>query len=153
MSKAVISEIDDNDLHEIFSLANKVVKEHVFPMLSEDGIKSIQASLKTEISDILNRELYQALKVKIDGKVVGYIACRNGDHITQLYVDSAYQGRGIGTILIDAVIKQATGPVLKVRASLNAVSFYKNVGFVPQGNETEINGIKFMPMEYKLSSK
>jgi len=150
MNGLIVSNIEEDDLHEIFSLVNKVIEEHVFPALSNEGRKTIRNTLNKDTSDILNKELYQALKVEIGSTIVGYIAWRHGHHIAQLYVDSEYQGKGVGTLLINEVIKRASSPCLKVRASLNAVPFYMKIGFIPKGNESEINGIKFLPMEYKI---
>ena len=150
MNGLLVSDIEEDDLHEIFALANKVIEEHVFPTLSKEGRNTIRNTLNKDTSDILNKELYQALKVEMDSKIVGYIAWRHGYHIAQLYVDSEYQSKGIGTLLVNEVIKRSNSSLLKVRASLNAVQFYMKIGFIPVGNESVINGIKFLPMEFKI---
>lgn len=146
-----VSDIEEHDLHELFSLANKVLEEHVFPALSKEGRKTIRDTLNKDSSDILNKEMYQALKVEIGSKIVGYIAWRHGHHIAHLYIASEYQHKGIGTLLINEVIKRARGQILTVRASLNAVPFYKKMGFIPMGEESVLNGIRYLPMEYKKS--
>jgi len=149
MNGLLVSDIVDDDLDAIFSLANEVLEQQVFPALSKAGINTILNSLNKNTSNIFNKHVYQALKVEIEGKIVGYIAVQHGNHITQLYVDTEYQGRGIGTLLIKEIIKRTSYPLLTVRSSLNAVPFYKKIGFIPTGSESEINGISFLPMELK----
>jgi len=142
-----VSTIYKEDLPTIVGLANKVVEQYVFPGLSEQGQQSIRKSLDKDTSDI-PKDSYQALKAEIRNQIVGYVAWRNGYHIAHLYVDAEYQGKGIGRLLLNEVIKRTSCELLKVRSSLNAVPFYTKMGFVQTGNEAEINGIKFLPMEY-----
>jgi len=152
MNEFLISEIEEKDLPEVFSLANNVLEKQVFPILSSEGIDTIRKNLDSDTSDILNKAIYQALKIKIDDKIVGYIAWRHGYYIAQLYVASEYQRHGIGTRLLDEVRKRAGVVNLKVRASLNAVDFYLKYGFTAEGSASEINNIRFLPMEFKVDS-
>lgn len=145
--------MEEKDLPAILSLANSVLEKHVFPTLPDKGISTLLNSLNSDVSDILDKGLYQALKVEIGNKIVGYIAWRNGNYIAQLYVDSNYQRQGIGAMLVNEALKKARDSVLKVRASLNAVPFYIKYGFTSVGKESEINGIKFLPMEYKICKR
>ncbi|WP_455209113.1 GNAT family N-acetyltransferase [Kaarinaea lacus] len=148
MENLIITEVVEKDLAEILTLANKVSELYVFSTLSLAGQNALKNSQEKDTANIVHNEKYQALKVKAGNKLVGYIAWRHGFHIAQLYVDPEYQGKGIGTLLVDEVVTLAKEPRLKVRSSLNAVGFYKKYGFEPTGEETEINNIKFVPMEY-----
>ncbi|MEF1211824.1 GNAT family N-acetyltransferase [Vibrio alginolyticus] len=40
----------------------------------------------------------------------------------------------------------STGREVRLRASVNAVNFYKSQGFVATGSELEVSGIRFVPM-------
>ena len=150
MDILITSNVAEEDLPEILSLARKVSESDVFPTLSKAGQNALKYSQVKDTADIVHNEIYQALKVKAGGKLVAYVAWRNGYYLAQLFVDSAYQGKGIGTRLVNEVVKLAKGPRLEVRASINAVGFYKKYGFIPTGEESEINNIKFVPMEYKI---
>ena len=148
MDKFLVSDIQEDDLQELFLLANTVVEQYVFPTLTEEGQLTLRNSLNKETIDLLNKDLYQALKVMLDGRIVAYVAWRHDYHIVHLYVTSDFQGYGIGSLLVNEVIKRTRSPNLKVRASINAVRFYTKKGFVAAGPESEINGIRFLPMEY-----
>ena len=152
LDKVTISNVVEGDLDNILSLARLVSEKDVFPTLSIDGQHALIESQEKDVKEILNREIYNALKVEIESKLVAYIAWRNHCHLAQLYVDSEFQGKGIGTLLINEAIKMIKAPSLRVRSSINAVDFYKNNGFMPTGSETEINKIKFVPMERKLKN-
>jgi GNAT superfamily N-acetyltransferase len=80
------------------------------------------------------------------------VAWRHGGYIAQIYVDSTCQGKGIGTALLNEVVRMARGPVLEVKSSLSAAPFYVKYGFVPTGEESELNGIAFVPwcIKYQL---
>jgi GNAT superfamily N-acetyltransferase len=77
-----------------------------------------------------------------DNQTVGFIEISD-NVVIRLFVDPPHQGRGIGKALMNFVteiIKQEY-QVIRAEASLNAVTFYENLGFVKVGDSSEeING-------------
>lgn len=66
-------------------------------------------------------------------KVVGFISLwMSGNFIHHLYIDEKYQGKNIGTKLLDEAIKVMNSPItLKCLAkNTNAVKFYESKGFI-----------------------
>ncbi len=145
-----ISPVTGDDMDAIISLANRVLERHVIPTLSDEGQQAIRRSVEENTRQILDPDIYQARKVEIGREIVAYAAWRHGFYIAQLYVDSDYQGRGIGRALLDNIKAMASGPELELRASLNSVPFYRKNGFRPTGDEAEINGIRFLHMSHKI---
>ena len=68
-----------------------------------------------------------------DGVLAGFIGVRGGTHLFHLFVDAAYQRRGIARALWEAARAQALVPghpgVFTVNASNFAVPFYASLGF------------------------
>lgn len=148
MKDILIREVTENDLHDILSLARRVVEIHVLPGLSSEGKQTLRQSLDDNIRDIIDRNIYASLKATMNDKLIAYIAWRNGNHIAQLYVDSDYHGKGLGSILINEILNHTSESIIKVRSSINAVGFYQQCGFKITDKESELNGIRFVPMEY-----
>ncbi|MCA9889024.1 MAG: GNAT family N-acetyltransferase [Anaerolineae bacterium] len=70
----------------------------------------------------------------LDDQVVGLGMLVEGE-IKRMYVDPAYQGRGIGSRIMSALLDAAREQGLRhvrVEASLNGISFYERQGFVQQ---------------------
>ena len=95
----------------------------------------------------------------IDGSPVGFASLAGAERIDMLYVHPAAAGRGVGTMLIDALEKLAAsrGAVrLTADVSDGAQDFFKRRGFVakqrnsvPLGNEWLAN----TTMEKRLATK
>ena len=66
-----------------------------------------------------------------DTEILGFISLINKTHIGALFIDTGYQGTGIGTLLLNFV--KAVYPVLSLsvyRKNYKALSFYKKAGFI-----------------------
>ena len=85
----------------------------------------------------------------IRGMLVGVIAVNNaGNHISLLFVEKNYQKRGIGTALLNHILKQSNSERITVNASTHAKCFYRKAGFVAASDTCQICGIRFIPMYY-----
>jgi GNAT superfamily N-acetyltransferase len=75
--------------------------------------------------------IWCAFVALVDGQVVG-TGSLNGQTVSAVYVHPDYQGRGIGTKLMDAVENAATAQsqgTLSVQSSVTAKPFYNRRGF------------------------
>ncbi|KUJ62981.1 hypothetical protein AR687_06195 [Flavobacteriaceae bacterium CRH] len=76
-------------------------------------------------------------------KVAGFISLwMSGNFIHHLYIDEIYQGKNIGTKLLDEAIKIMLSPItLKCLAkNTNAVKFYESKGFSVKEKGTSNHG-------------
>ncbi len=68
-----------------------------------------------------------------------------GAHIKKVYVSPAYQGRGIGRLLVEnleQIAKKNGFEEYELNSTVNALNFYKRLGYQEQGPITiEKNGI------------
>jgi GNAT superfamily N-acetyltransferase len=87
--------------------------------------------------------------------IVGMIEMRNWRHVSLLFVDPEFQGKGIGGKLLEKAVEtcRLTDPALgsvTVNSSPNALRAYERMGFAAIGREQDINGVRSVPMEKML---
>lgn len=93
------------------------------------------ASIEKVVAEFSETSIHKNKFVaEISGKVCGVISIKEGDIYTiqSLYVLQAYQGQGIGTQLLEFVIKKFGNTTYELRvADYNhqAINFYKKFGF------------------------
>jgi GNAT superfamily N-acetyltransferase len=85
----------------------------------------------------------------VDGVLAGFIGVRGGTHVYHLFVDAAYQRRGIARALWDAARAAALVPghpgVFTVNASNVAVPFYAALGF-ERTAPMQVDKVRYNPM-------
>ena len=92
----------------------------------------------------------------VDGTLAGMIEIREHNHVALLFVDKAYQRRGIARGLLRAGLAdaRAADPGVErvtVNSSRYGVAAYEKLGFRQTGPERAVNGIVFIPMAMRLT--
>jgi ribosomal protein S18 acetylase RimI-like enzyme len=80
---------------------------------------------------------------RVDGKIAGFVSVWTEDNfIHHLYVDNEYQNKGIGTRLMNEVIRTLQHPVtLKcIKRNTPAIRFYLRHGWEPKSEATSEDG-------------
>jgi predicted N-acetyltransferase YhbS len=101
---------------------------------------------QVDIKRAIDTDIYTSVKAVKDGQIVGYVSWRQGNYIAQLYVSSKYQKKGIGRELVSEMLRRSGSLSIELKASVNAVSFYKRLGFKPTDKEQVKDGIRYLPM-------
>ena len=88
-------------------------------------------------------------------QVVGMIEMRDFQHICLLFVDSAYQRKGIAHRLLKDAKQRCLEhdpslEKLSVNSSPFAIPVYERLGFHAVQEEQLVNGIRYTPMELQL---
>lgn len=138
--------VTQSDHQSILALGEVVNEEFVIPCLNSTGQKAMRCARKADIEQVTNANIYASVKAGSNSVLVGYIAWRRSNYIAQLYVCSTSQGKGIGTGLIREMQKRSGALSIELKASVNAVGFYKRLGFQPIDSEQVKNGIRYQPM-------
>ena len=91
----------------------------------------------------------------VDGALAGMIEMREHNHVALLFVDKAYQRRGLARGLLEAALAdaRAVDPDVErvtVNSSRYGVAAYEKLGFRQTGPERSVNGIVFIPMAMRL---
>lgn len=85
----------------------------------------------------------------IGGEVAGFVAVRERRHLYHLFVAKHHHGSGIARALWNhaRAVAAPSGPAaFTVNAALHAVGVYESFGFMREGQEQCVNGLRFQPM-------
>lgn len=90
------------------------------------------------------------------GKIIGIIGMRsNRTHINLVFTKREYHRQGVATsifqYLLADILKDNPGlREITLNSSPYGKPFYLHIGFKPQSDEKEIDGIRFTPMKYTI---
>jgi GNAT superfamily N-acetyltransferase len=141
-----------DDLPAISAVCLAAFTAAVAPSLSATGIATFENVAAADAFGARLQGDNLILVAEQDARVVGVVELKEGRHLAMLFVDPACQGRGIGHALFEAILPKVRGPLLTVRASLNAVPAYQRYGFVLDGDVGEFNGLVYQPLTYATPS-
>jgi len=141
------------ELHDAYLLVRRTFNKTQKQYYSEQGTRNFYELLKEAIcictlfpDAMLFVGLYGGKTLK------GVCICRDA-HISMLFVDVKFQGKGIGGMLLDEAFKRLREQKYKkltVYAAPNAVEFYRKHGFVVMGRQCCHDGIEYVPMQALL---
>ncbi len=57
-----IAEITEQDMDEILAFASITNEQHVIPCLNDEGQRTMRASMKKDVSAVIDRKKYQTFK-------------------------------------------------------------------------------------------
>jgi predicted GNAT family N-acyltransferase len=102
------------------------------------------------------------LTAKINGTIIGMLELRDQNHISLLFVNKLWHGKGIAKKLVKKAVslvleKDKSIRFFEVNASPFSEKIYAKMGFKKTDDMQNVNGLKFVPMimeievRYKLS--
>jgi ribosomal protein S18 acetylase RimI-like enzyme len=139
------------DVPQVSDLIVRVFDEFIAPEYVVEGVREFLKYVTPEALLKRSQADHFALVATESDQIVGMIEIRHNDHISLLFVDKAFQGRGIARELWQRAlgICRSNQPELKqvtVNSSPYAVPIYEKLGFQPQGEQRVTNGIAYVPM-------
>lgn len=148
----LIRKLISEDLHSVSSICLDAFMTSVAPSLQEDGIRTFQSV--ASMRSLANRmeEDNKMFVCEDNTRVIGYLELKEGRHITMLFVSPSSQKKGVGKLLISAMLPYAKTGMVTVSASLTSVTAYLRYGFECIGETSESAGLMYQPMEMKLKS-
>ncbi len=100
---------------------------------------------------------YPVCAAFFEGRIIGVAAVRSGPHLSLLFVDSAFQRRGVATALLSFMIDYLKGihtglgdERMTVNSSPVGIEFYHARGFKDTDVQQLKDGILYTPMELWL---
>jgi len=139
----------------VSGLVARVFQRQVAPLCARESIEEFLRYM--DPGAILARvECNHFLLVAVAAaKMVGAIAVRDFEHVSLLFVETAFQRQGIARGLLERAVEicRTHRPDLReidVNSSPNAVPAYESLGFRHLGPEQIENGIRFVPMVMRL---
>lgn len=155
MSDVEVREMQPEEAQEVSDLAMRSFEEFVGHELSEEGVAAYTEYADADALWARHGRDHFTLVARVAGDIAGMIELRRNEHLSMLFVDSAFHRRGIARRLYDAALQRLRRDVptlqrITVNASRYAVPAYERLGFVVTGDEQTINGITFVPMAAQL---
>lgn len=144
---------DDAALPEALAMIWRVFEEFEAPDYSDEGIQEFRRFIALNaIKEGLGAQQLILWCCFEEAKVIGAIAVRPPCHIALLFVDKAYQRRGIARSLyrcaLDFCAKNSQTGEMTVNSSPYAIEAYHRLGFVDTMPEQVVNGLGFTPMKH-----
>ena len=140
----------------VLALVTRSFDEFVRPDFSEAGVSEF---LRASREFVLDHPPGHRISVAVrDGALVGMIDIRDCSHVAHFFVDPPYLGEGIGRLLFGHAIEDCREECpdfesLTVHSSPWAVPVYGALGFVATGPEAEVDGIRSVPMTWRLPGR
>jgi GNAT superfamily N-acetyltransferase len=150
MSICQVQEFKAGEEKQISRFIREVFDEFVAPDYPESGNKFFYDYIQPKnIRKRIKEENNLIFTCKSDQKIVGVLGIRDKYHISLLFVDKTFHGRGIGGKLIRHYIAGILEPgihELTVHASPYSTGIYERLGFSRETDWKEANGIRYLPM-------
>jgi len=144
-----------SDVENISLLLCSLTNQFIAKDLEKAGLEIMLNSMQPDaIRNNLNSGFSYSVAL-IDNEIVGVIGVKGHDHLYHLFVAELFQGQGIAKQLWLSVLNDLEPLYTSeyfVNASLNAVHFYKHLGFIASSDVEIKNGIKFVPMKFTATS-
>lgn len=149
-----IRKITSSEVDEALSLALEVFMQFEAPEYKPEGVKTFKRDI------IENKEFIAKCKEGVcpiyaafdNGKMVGLIGMRESrTHINLVFTKKEYHRKGIATAIFKYLLRD--NPELSeitLNSSPYGLPFYLKLGFVPQSDELEQDGIRFTPMKFTV---
>ncbi|MDE6729036.1 MAG: GNAT family N-acetyltransferase, partial [Oscillospiraceae bacterium] len=153
-----IRRITSGEVNEALGLALEVFMEFEAPDYKPEGVETFKGFIRDDaLVKGLKLGICPMYAAFVNGKIVGIIGMRaNKTHINLAFVKKEYHRKGIATAifryLLDDLLKE--DPALSeitLNSSPYGLPFYLHLGFVPQSEEQEEDGIRYTPMRYDVS--
>lgn len=134
-----ITPVVEADTERLKTIARLALSDSV--ELERSDLKKLLASIESDVVGYVGRAAGVYLKAGVD-PIHGYILVKEHWRLAHLFVHPQHQGQGIGRALLlsalDICRSQSNKSFVRVNSSLNAVEFYRKMGFVSCEPETPV---------------
>lgn len=149
-----IRKIQSHNLYcDAFSLVQKVFNQFVASDYSSEGVETFFRLVNVAYIESLGSRNGFVFGAFSGDRIIGLIAVRDSNYISLFFVDSDFQGLGIGRKLFEVARKEiaCNGEfAINVHSSPFAIPIYDALGFVKIDIEQYESGIRYTPMQLKL---
>lgn len=139
------------DVYAVSDMILRTFRVFIAPEYSTEGIRTFSDYVRPSVLRARLDAGALAWVAQAGNDLAGHIEMRNDNHVALLFVDAAYQRRGISRALLRRVLDicRARRPDLQqvtIHASPYALKIYERLGFRASGPQTLENGIISTPM-------
>ena len=156
MENIVIRKIKSHEVESAMNLALEVFMQFEAPDYGPSGVETFKRDIVENPEFLQNaRQGICPVYGAFDGdKIVALMGMRSSKtHINLVFTKKEYHRKGIARAifryLLDDIMRENPAlEALTLNSSPYGLPFYLALGFIPLGEEREINGIRFTPMKY-----
>jgi GNAT superfamily N-acetyltransferase len=155
MKDILIRKITADEVDCAMALALEVFMQFEAPDYGPAGVETFKKDIVENPEYLENaRKGTCPIYGGFDGEtLVALIGMRSKTHINLVFTRKEYHRRGIARAIFNYLLQDVTQEdssleALTLNSSPYGLPFYLSVGFVPQGEEQTMNGIRFTPMKY-----
>lgn len=155
MKDILIRKITADEVDCAMALALEVFMQFEAPDYGPAGVETFKKDIVENPEYLENaRKGTCPIYGGFDGEtLVALIGMRSKTHINLVFTRKEYHRRGIARAIFNYLLQDVTQEdpsleALTLNSSPYGLPFYLSVGFVPQGDEQTMNGIRFTPMKY-----
>lgn len=156
MENIVIRKIKSHEVESAMNLALEVFMQFEAPDYGPSGVETFKRDIVENPEFLQNaRQGICPIYGAFDGdKIVALMGMRSSKtHINLVFTKKEYHRKGIARAifryLLDDIMRENPAlEALTLNSSPYGLPFYLALGFIPLGEEREINGIRFTPMKY-----
>lgn len=137
--------------NEEMGITKEKIEESFQESLSKENVKKFASKIALKIPDEMR------LVALVDGKIIGIatlIKNKQNNELKTIYVLPEFQGKGVGKMLWEEVRKFcdiSKETIVNVATfNLNAIEFYKKLGFVDTGKRIEKGNWRVKTSSFKM---
>ena len=135
----------------VCDFVNRIFDLSVAPLYSKKGQKNFKKYVDPEEMSARVHARHFVLLALADDEITGMIEMRRHRHVSLLFVEQEFQGKGLGGEILGLAVEiclSNSSPLreVTVNSSPNAVKAYERMGFQITGEEQNINGVRSVPM-------
>ena len=152
-----IRRINSDEVEEALALALEVFMEFEAPDYKPEGVETFRSLVQSEAFIAKRKTGVSPVYAAFDkDKMIGIMGMRpNRTHINLAFVRKEYHRQGVATAmfryLLEDISKDSPAPcAVTVNSSPYGRPFYLHIGFQPQSEEQESDGVRFTPMKYTI---
>lgn len=155
MARPDIRSAHPNDAFAMADLMERQVRKHVIKDCTPAGARVLLKSISPEAIVANMNAGYTYSVAETGGALFGLVGFKGVSHVHHLYVAEPLQKTGLGRRLWEAarddVCMHGTAPpIFTTVSTLNAVGFFRRLGFQPTGPDEDREGVRLQPMRYVM---
>lgn len=152
-----IRKITDSEVDKALELALEVFMEFEAPDYKPEGAETFRSFIRDEkLINGFKQGLSPMYAAFDNGNIIGLMGMRaTKTHINLAFVKKEYHRRGVATAIFNYLLDDLLGEnpslfEITLNSSPYGLSFYLHLGFVPQSDEQEADGMRFTLMKYTI---
>lgn len=145
--------MNEKEKDAVLNLVYSTFDAYVGKDYSQEGRDTFYKFINKENLNKIFETGERVIIAEVEEEIIAFLATRNKTHISLFFVDSDFQGRGIGRSILNILEEEclrADEEYISVNSSPYAEKAYMKMGFEKKEELQEKDGICYIPMIKKV---